>query len=310
MDWVILGAIIITVTLFTYGFLTYWDSRRKLKERLKNPEKTLSTALRGRGEEESPAQKRFLELLSFSGQWALKDQQEVSRLRASLINAGYRHPNAPAIYFGLRVLTALLLPFPFLAYCVIQGKITTINLIIAFWFAGMGFFLPTYLLRVKIRKRQDRLDKALPDVLDLIIICMEAGLSLNGTLNRVAEEIRGIYKDFYNELLITTIEIRTGIPWHEALNNLGQRTGVQSVRSLVALMIQSDRLGASIAQALRTHADFVRVQRALRAEEQASKLAVKLLFPLICFIFPAMFIVILGPAVIRISKILLPTLGQ
>ncbi|MBW1916522.1 MAG: type II secretion system F family protein [Deltaproteobacteria bacterium] len=310
MDWVILGAIIITVTLFTYGFLTYWDSRRKLKERLKNPEKTLSTALRGRGEEESPAQKRFLELLSFSGQWALKDQQEVSRLRASLINAGYRHPNAPAIYFGLRVLTALLLPFPFLAYCVIQGKITTINLIIAFWFAGMGFFLPTYLLRVKIRKRQDRLDKALPDVLDLIIICMEAGLSLNGTLNLVVEEIRGIYKDFYNELLITTNEIRTGIPWHEALNNLGQRTGVPSVRSLVALMIQSDRLGASIAQALCTHADFVRVQRALRAEEQASKLAVKLLFPLICFIFPAMFIVILGPAVIRISKILLPTLGQ
>ncbi|MBW1986350.1 MAG: type II secretion system F family protein [Deltaproteobacteria bacterium] len=174
----------------------------------------------------------------------------------------------------------------------------------------MGFFLPTYLLRVKIRKRQDRLDKALPDVLDLIIICMEAGLSLNGTLNLVVEEIRGIYKDFYNELLITTNEIRTGIPWHEALNNLGQRTGVQSVRSLVALMIQSDRLGASIAQALRTHADFVRVQRALRAEEQASKLAVKLLFPLICFIFPAMFIVILGPAVIRISKILLPTLGQ
>ncbi|MFP3868794.1 MAG: type II secretion system F family protein [Desulfobacteraceae bacterium] len=302
MQFAILGALIIAFSLFTYGLLTYWDSRRKLKERIKNPGTSPSTSLPVRSQEEGSAKKRFLDLLSFSGQWALKDEQEVSRLRANLINAGYRQPSAPAIYFGLRVLTALLLPIPFLAYCVIQGKVTMINLIIAFWFAGMGFFLPTYLLQVKIRKRKDRLDKALPDVLDLIVICMEAGLSLNGTLNRVAEEIRGVYKEFYNEMQITTIEIRTGIPWHEALDNLGQRTGVESIKSLVALMVQSDRLGASIAQALRTHADFIRVQRVLRAEERAAKLAVKLLFPLLIFIFPAMFIVMLGPAIINIVR--------
>ncbi|OPX19811.1 MAG: hypothetical protein BZ151_07115 [Desulfobacca sp. 4484_104] len=303
MQLLIMTALIITFTLFTYGLLIYWDGRRKIKKRVELPETGLTIPNFRQLQEGSPTKKRFLDLLTFSGQWALKDQKEISKLRTSLINAGYRHPNAPAIYFGLRILSALVLPIPFLAYCVLQGKLNSLNLIFAFWFSGIGFFLPTYGLRVRLRKRQNKIDKSLPDVLDLIIICMEAGLSLGATLVRVAEEIRGVYKDFYLELHLTNLELRTGIAWSEALNNLGKRTGVQSVKSLVALMIQSERLGASIAHALRTHADFVRAQRALKAEEKAAKLAVKLLFPLLFFIFPAMFIVILGPAVIRLGEI-------
>jgi tight adherence protein C len=168
--------------------------------------------------------------------------------------------------------------------------------------AGVGFYLPQYFLIVITRKRQDRIDKALPDILDLFIVCMEAGMSLQATINRVAEEIRTVSKDLYNEMNLTNAELRTGIPREIALKNLGERTGVQDVKSLVALMIQSEKMGTSIAQSLRTHASFIRVQRGQKAEEMAAKLPVKILIPMIFFIFPSILIVVLGPAALQISK--------
>lgn len=309
MLWLILGIIFITITLTVYGFLSYWDKRRKVKGRFTNPEPLSSLSLLQSEEKREGGKHRFLNWLSFSGQWAMKDQKEVSKVRVTLVQAGYPQPNAPAIYFGLRVLAALALPVPVVAICITQGRSSLSTMLIGFLVSGMGFFLPSYLLNFLARKRQNSIDKALPDVLDLFIICMEAGLALNATINRVALEIRGVYDDFYNELRITTTELRTGIPWNEALNNLGQRTGVQSVKSLVALMIQSEKLGASIAQALRTHADFVRVQRTLKVEEKAAKLPVKILFPLMFFILPALFIVIIGPAIIHITETVLSAMG-
>ncbi len=158
------------------------------------------------------------------------------------------------------------------------------------------------MLRFITSRRQDRIDKALPDVLDLLIVCMEAGLSLQATINRVADEVKSISMDLYRELQLPNAELRTGISREIALKNLGERTGVQNVKALVGLMIQSDRMGASIVQSLRTHAAFLRVQRSQRAEEQAAKLPVKILFPLLLFIFPAIFVVVLGPAAIQITK--------
>ena len=309
MFWLVLGSIFISIALLTYGVLNYWENRRKVKARFEPPRAESAIPILRPKDVAGPGKKMFIKWLSSSGKWALKDQEEVSKVRTTLVHAGYRHPNAPAIYFGIRALIALLLPIPLLSFFILKGKVTLLNLMLAFLVSGVGFFLPTYVLTILSRKRQASINKALPDVLDLFIICMDAGLSLNATINRVAEEIRGVYNDFYSELQITTAEIRTGIPWNEALDNLSQRTGVQSVQSMVGLMIQSEKLGASIGQALRTHAYFIRTQRALKVEEKAAKLPVKILFPLMFFILPAMFVVVVGPALIHITKSLLPALG-
>jgi tight adherence protein C len=166
----------------------------------------------------------------------------------------------------------------------------------------LGFYSVPYLLKLIINRRQDRIDKALPDVLDLFIVCMEAGLSLQATINRVSDEVKSISVDLFKELQLTNAELRTGVGREIALKNFGERTGVQNVKALVGLMIQSEKMGASIVQSLRTHASFLRVQRSQKAEEKAAKLPVKILFPLLMFIFPAIFVVVLGPAVIQIAK--------
>jgi tight adherence protein C len=177
----------------------------------------------------------------------------------------------------------------------------TMNLVSLFGLAGTGFYLPMYILRFITKRRMDRIDKALPDVLDLFIVCMEAGLALQATILRVADEVKHISLELFNEFQLTNAELRTGIPREAALRNLGERTGVQNVKALVGLMIQSERMGTSISQALRTHAGFLRVQRGLKAEERAAKLPVKILFPMMFFIFPAIFVVVLGPAIIQMS---------
>lgn len=291
-----------TAFLLAYGLMLYWQARRQTKIRSRSAGTGVPWVLIGR-EEFSPLKKRVLDFLHSWGRLALRGgQAEGSSAREALTQAGFRHPQALSIYYGIRVLGALLLPLLYMSAILIQGKLSVGNLGVFILLAGTGFYLPHYLLLVMIRKRQDRLDKALPEVLDLFIICMEAGLALQATINRVAEEIRGMSRDFYSELQLVSAELRTGLPREVALQNLGQRTGVQSVKSLVALMIQSEKMGTSIADALRIHADFVRERRVLKAEEAAAKLAVKILFPLFFFIFPAMFIVILGPAAINLSR--------
>ncbi|MDI6854821.1 MAG: type II secretion system F family protein [Deltaproteobacteria bacterium] len=175
-------------------------------------------------------------------------------------------------------------------------------MIIALLLAAVGYYGPVYGLRVIGKMRHDRIDRALPDVLDLLIVSMEAGLSLQASLTRVAVECERLSKELSRELQVTNAELRAGIPRDTALKNFGERTGVQSVKSLVALMIQSEKMGTSIANALRTHASFVRVQRAQKAEEIAAKMPVKIIFPTLFCIFPALFVVILGPAGISIYR--------
>jgi tight adherence protein C len=197
---------------------------------------------------------------------------------------------------------AFALSLPLLLFFVVQGNVNVITLGVAFLTAIFGFFLVSKLLAVKIRLRQENLDRSLPDIIDLFVICMEAGLSLNASLQRVSEEIQDVYRDFSFELQIASKELRAGIPWDEAFDNLGKRTNVQSIRSMVGLMIQSNKLGASISDALRHHADFVRTQRILIAEEKAAKLALKMIFPLIFFIMPAILIVAAGPGLIHVFE--------
>ena len=251
---------------------------------------------------------RALEVISSFGKMTLGKEQEkpkISDLRLTLIQAGFRYTNAVAVFFGIKAICTVLLPLCYLVYLTWAHKVTGMNLAIAMGAAALGYYLPNYILTKALKKRQNRIDRALPDVLDLMIVSMEAGLSLQSTLNHVADEVKRISKDFHGELRITNAELRTGIPRDNALRNMWERTGVQSVKSLISLMIQSEKMGASISQSLRTHADFVRVQRAQKAEEMAAKLPIKIIFPTLVCMFPAIFIVILGPAAIQIYHTLL-----
>jgi tight adherence protein C len=307
------GGTFLAIVLMAYGVVLAYGSRRMLRKRIEEPAapapRSTATVIRN-DEAKNPLLRRLFNLLSFSGQWGLKDQQEVSKVKELLIHGGFRKSNAPAILYGLKVTMGLLLPVPFVLFAIVNENLTTRAMIVAFLLAGTGYFLPQYFLQRLVRARQEKIDRALPDVLDLFIICMEAGLALQATINRVADEIRPVCPEFYTELQLTGGEMRTGISRDTALKNLGQRTGVQSVQSLVTLMIQSERLGTSIAQSLRTHADFVRVQRTLKAEEMAAKLPVKILAPLLFFIFPAMFIIVVGPAAIQVAHNLFKVLGK
>jgi len=301
MVWVMLAAAFITVASIVYGILAYYQNRQKLRDRIRGGQ-TQAVPIFRKEDRENPMKKRFLEWVGRCGKWAMKDPDDATQMRMSLIQAGFRHPRASGVYFGLRALGAFFLPLPYLMYYIVHGQATSTNLMIAFVFSGVGFYLPQYFLKVITRRRQDRIDKALPDVLDLLIVCMEAGLAMQAAFNRVADEIKTVSKDLHKELLITNAELRTGVPREMALKNLGERTGVQAVKSLVGLMVQSDKMGVSVAHSLRTHAAFTRVQRGQKAEEIAAKLPVKILMPMIGFIFPAIFIVVLGPAIIQISK--------
>ena len=303
---IILTATFGAVVLMTYGLCIYTSTRRAMQERFAKSQVGISPLVRR--DAKGSLRERVLEVISSFGKMALgkdKEKPKISDLRLTLIQAGFRYTNSVAVFFGIKAISTVALPLCYLGYVVWTNKITTTNLSIVVGIAALGFYLPNYLLRRALKKRQNRIDRALPDILDLMIVSMEAGLSLQSTLNHVSDEVLRISKEFHRELKITNAELRTGIPRDNALKNLGERTGVQSVKSLIALMIQSEKMGASIAQSLRTHADFVRVQRAQRAEELAAKLPIKIIFPTLFCIFPAIFIVILGPAALQIYHVLL-----
>ena len=299
--WLMWGTVFAAAAFLTYGLLSYYSNRRIVRDRVKNPLSGAKPGIRREGPE-NLYKKRVFDWISSFGKFALEDKEEISKTRGALIQAGFRHPKGPSIYFGIRALTSFAILIPYLLVVTMKGRVETLHLLVSVLLVGLGFYLPQYALKVITRRRQDRIDKALPDILDLLIVCMEAGMSLQATLNRVAEEVRPISKDLYNEMQLTNAELRTGINRDIALKNLGERTGVQDLKSLVALMVQSEKMGTSIAQSLRTHASFIRVQRGQKAEEVAAKMPVKILIPMIFFIFPAILIVVLGPAAIQISK--------
>lgn len=224
-------------------------------------------------------------------------------MRARLMHAGYRKPSSLYVYLGSRVLLASGLFALVLISWPLAGVAGTRVVLGPMMAAAAGWMLPRLVLSRRIKKRQKALQKALPDTLDLMVICVEAGLGLNQALIRVSEEMESLSGPMSEELQIANLEIRAGTPREEALRNMGDRTNVTDLRQLVAMLIQTDRFGTSIAQALRVQADNLRTARRQRAEEAAAKTTIKMIFPLVLFIFPAMFVVILGPAVFHIIEL-------
>jgi tight adherence protein C len=213
--------------------------------------------------------------------------------------AGYRRPNALLLYMASRLVLAGLLAVGGLLLAAVLPMSDLQRLVTVAFAALLGWMLPLLYVNRRKKRRQRLLQKALPDALDLLVVCVEAGLGLNQALQRVAHEMDRVSPTMGDELLLVTLEIRAGTPRDEALRNLAARTGLDDIQALTSMLIQTDRFGTSIAQALRVHADSLRDKRRQMAEEAAAKVSIKMLFPLVFFVFPAIFIVLLGPSVFR-----------
>lgn len=236
---------------------------------------------------------------------------EDSALRIRFMNAGFRNNTAPVLFFAAKVVLSVGLPLLLFFYVSFSGTSLKpqVVFLLLLVLGGIGYYLPNGVLSHMTETRKREIFEAFPDALDLLTVCVEAGLGLDAALQRVAEEMRLKSVPLAEELSLVTLELRAGNSKERALRNLALRTGVDDVDTLVAMLIQAERFGTSIADSLRVHADTLRTKRRLRAEEAAAKIALKLLFPLIFCIFPTMLLVLLGPGFIQIYRVLLPTLA-
>ncbi|ALP66349.1 type II secretion system F family protein [Paraburkholderia caribensis] len=240
-----------------------------------------------------------------------KDDWDKSALRRRFATAGMRGEAAPAIYFAAKTLLALVLPaLALLGITLFAGPDARQFLLLAtLSMAALGFYLPNVVLSRLVEMRQRSLFEDLPDALDLMTVCVEAGLGLDAAMQRVAEEIGVKSHALKEELELVLLELRAGAGRDKALRNLALRTGVEDIDTLTSMLIQADRFGTSVGDSLRVFVDTLRTKRRLRAEEQAAKIALKLLFPLMFCIFPTLIMVLIGPAAMQVARQLLPTMG-
>jgi tight adherence protein C len=231
-----------------------------------------------------------------------KSEEEMSTLRVKLSNAGLRSDSAPAMFLASKTVIGILLLVVALAFTWTSGQETSRILGLSAFVAGVGFMLPNLWLMMATKQRGEKIRNGLPDSLDLMVITVESGLALDAAIQRVGEEMRHVHPELSEEMTIATLETQMGVPRSESLHNLATRTGVAEMKALVAVITQAEKFGTSIAKALRNQADSMRMKRRLKAEERAQKTTVKLMLPLVLFIFPAIFVVLLGPAMLQIMR--------
>ncbi len=238
-----------------------------------------------------------------------KTEADVGKLRAKLNYAGFRGETAPSVFLGLKVIS---LAVGFLAgggAMLFTKGVTTEALLWTIGIAGFGFYLPEIILWFFKKSRQDNIFFGLPDALDLMVVCVEAGLGLDQAMRKVSEEMKKTYTVIAEEFGLCNLQLQMGRARNEVLHELGARTGVDDLKALAAILIQADKFGTSVAQALRVQSDSMRTRRRQMAEEKAAKTAVKLIFPLVLFIFPAIFIVLVGPAAITMINEMFPAMS-
>jgi tight adherence protein C len=240
---------------------------------------------------------RVRDTLANVGRW-LPDAGNQPQAQLMMVRAGYRSPSALSAMRGVK----LLVPACLLVLVFVSGLYRSSPLLIPLVAIVLGYMLPEMWLSWRVRRRQRKLRVALPDGLDLLVICVEAGLGLDQSLMKVAEELRITHPELSDELQLVNLEMRLGKSRMDALRELGRRTGLEDLKALVGMLIQTERFGTSVAQSLRVHSDDMRVKRRQRAEEMAAKTTVKMVPPLVFFIFPALMVVILGPAVITLIR--------
>jgi tight adherence protein C len=249
-------------------------------------------------------EKMVVDSLKRLGNIAPRSVGEMSKMQQRLVAAGYRRNEALLIFAGVRVGLALL------TFVVLSTPlIVKPNLGVSLIGAVIGYMLPGMVLARLAGKRQHKIRLGLPDALDLLVVSVEAGLGLDQAIQRVGQELTFAHPDLCDELKLVNLELRAGVARPEALSNLGERTGVDDVISLVAMLVQTDKFGTSVAQSLRVHSETLRTKRRQRAEEKAAKLGAKLVFPLVTCIFPAIWVVTIGPAAIKFIEVFAP-MGQ
>jgi tight adherence protein C len=252
-------------------------------------------------EEDRPTFDKLLGFVKRVGEKAPRSTKELGQLRLRLVQAGYRRDEAMTVFFGIRVVAALAFFAVFATSVVMKPNIT-----LALGGLALGYLLPGMALARMAKRRAHRIRLALADALDLLVVSVEAGLGLDQALTRVGTELAFAYPDLSDELRLVNLELRAGKPRPEALRNLADRTGVDDLGSLVTMLIQTDKFGTSVAQALRVYSETLRTKRRQRAEEAAAKTGVKMVFPLVFCIFPAIWVVTIGPAAIKFIQVLLP----
>jgi tight adherence protein C len=237
-----------------------------------------------------------------------KEEAEIRNTRLKLLRAGLRTKRAYRYFLAAKAFFPFLLAGGYLLQSSFY-KLTLNEIAVGLLLFAAGFYLPELILRHLTVKRQEGMRKALPEALDLMVVCTEAGMGLDITFKRVGDELKPMNKDLSDEFHLTNLEIRAGKPRIDSFRNMAWRTGLPEISNLMTMLIQTSRFGTSVADALRVHAESMRTRRQQAAEEKAAKMAVKIIFPLIVFILPALFIVLVGPAGISIMKTLLPAMG-
>jgi len=297
----------------TVQYINFVQGRKKIIQKVQNAQyaqypdtyEDLRESLRGRQESTVLSSMGWLKHL---GKYFVNEKTEdYSRVKLSFLRAGFNNEDLIPIYWGLKSFLGILLPILFFllritVFKVIQPNVTMLICIIL---AIAGFYLPDLILQIKTGRRKDKIAQGIPDALDILVVCVEAGMGLDSAINRVADEIKLNNKPLSDELKLYNLELRAGKSRQDTLRNLGLRIDLEDVRNFATLLIQTDKFGTSIAQALRTYSDTFRTKRYMKAEEIAAKLPVKLVVPLILFIFPSLLVTIMGPAAIRIFQALI-----
>jgi len=294
---------VLMVAIAAFGYQRY-ARPGQVYERLGEP--VIETPTAGSPEDAEAHKPREFKIIQKVGELMPVSSDENSLVAQQLVHAGYRSDNAVKIYFGIRLLSTVVLGLLGLIFRNSIGAKPALHIVFPAAMALGGWVIPNFLLEKRIKKRTTTLRLALPDALDLMVIAVEAGLGLDQAISYVATELRNAHKELTEEFVLVNLEIRAGKRRADALKNLGERAGEPELRKLTAILIQNDRFGTSVAESLRQHSDHLRVRRRQEAEERAAKVGVKLVFPIFFFILPAMMLVCAGPGVLGVVKYLLP----
>jgi len=299
------GMVITSVALVAYGLMpSRGEEKQTLLRRVSGrkgaEDKAAPPPPRGK---DSSARRIMEKVAPFAMRPVMpKSDEEMSTLRVKLSNAGFRHESASTIFLASKTVLGIVLGVGTLAFAWSTGNPPMKVFGLTASIGGLGFMLPNIWLWMTRKQRSEKISNGLPDSLDLMVVSVEAGLALDAALLRVGDEMRLTHPELSEELTIATLETQMGIPRVEALENLATRTGVPEMKSLVAIITQAERFGTSIAKALRNQANALRTKRQQKAEERAQATTVKLMLPLILFIFPSIFVVLVGPAALRLIR--------
>ncbi|HZL90381.1 MAG TPA: type II secretion system F family protein [Pirellulaceae bacterium] len=307
--WVVYGTVFLAIAAAAWLAIEYFlGNRSRAEERL---EDFRDPAGRKRRDDKAGSSiSRLIESAAPAiAKFQPKNEQETSRLKLELSYAGFRSESAPAMYLMLRVVGGVAGLFLGAGISIFTGGANIGAIIKTAIIAGVLFYLPTIIVMWMAKKRKEQIFLGLPDALDLMVVCVEAGLGLDQAMRKVSEEMRKSFRVIAEEFGICNLQLQMGRGRTQVLQELGTRSGVDELRALASILIQADKFGSSIAQALRVQSDSMRTRRKQIAEEKAAKTAVKLIFPLVLFIFPGIFVVLVGPAAITMVREMLPVMG-